>query len=69
MRYTKEVEVFRTGAVFAKVLCGDRVCGVESWFSGIFNTEESVRRRCEKAHKWADARIATCLKYETEDAT
>lgn len=65
--YTKRVEVTTTGMVVAEVFAPDgRRTGLE--FFGMYwpwLTEKGVRNRCEAAHAWADARIASCQRFET----
>ncbi len=58
--YSKQIEVFWTGMVIAKVFCGDRRVGLK-FFDNFFSTVEG---RCKKAHAWADKHIDICAKYE-----
>ena len=64
MEYKKVVEVTRTGMVMAEVTGSDgKLKGLE-FFQQFITTNKAVERDCKKAHKWADERIAICLRQE-----
>lgn len=66
--YRKEIQISSTGMVIAHVYAyaadGYQLrCTGLAFFDGLF---DSIERRAEKAHAWADKRIALCVKHEAQ---
>ncbi len=73
MKHYKEVEVFDTGQVVARVFCEDGVRVAYKFFEVSFldsfkdtNTPEHTEKRCKEAHEWADKMIVVVDKYEVK---
>ena len=63
--YTKEIEVTSTGMIVAKVRDSNGNCKGTEFFSSMFSTNKAIEKKYRKAHKWADDRIAICVKHES----
>ena len=68
MKHYKEIEVYSTGQVLARVFCEDgRRCAYKFFEKTPFiskDTPEKLEKRCKEAHEWADKVVAICDKYE-----
>ena len=64
MEYTKEIKVTSTGMVAAKVKGSDGETKGLEFFTAFIATNKAVEKKCKKAHKWADERIAICERQE-----
>lgn len=64
MRYKKDIKVTATGLVIARVLDEDGNLKGSKLFTQFISTNSSIERSFKKAHKWADERIALCIKQE-----
>jgi len=64
MGYTKEIEVSSTGMVIARVKDSKGNTKGLEFFGSIIRTNKAVEKKCKKAHKWADDRIAMCERQE-----
>jgi hypothetical protein len=64
--YRKSVRALASGSVEVDITdARDGHCFGYEIFTTWFNTNAATERAFIKAHKWADARIELCKKYQT----